>query len=322
MEIPILLQQANNNDMDTTFFETKYQPRSWVIQKIESTIEKLLHDLAKGNHHPLVIESVSNTNNSRRKETHTRYDSQTQTIRRTNEPAVKQLHFPSTKNTRSFVVIIRLLEICHNLLVQNITATKRDIYYKDIQLFGSQSTVDITASAKGLIAGPLKILQKDGTVLDCLPLNYQGVLIPTLELIDNILSSIILSLFISYLLILNKNEIQLEPRAEFATFQYILSSHRLDELPPCIMITGKGYPDVATRHLVKLLADQKISNTSQSSTNTQNEFPILGLFDNDPYGVEIFFVYKFGSTSMSFDNENLATPNLRWLGLHCSDRRR
>ncbi|CAG8496195.1 9790_t:CDS:10 [Ambispora leptoticha] len=269
--------------MDTTFFETKYQPRSWIIQKIESTIEKLLCDLAKGNHHPLIIESVSNTNNSRRKETYTRYDSQTQTIRRTNEPAVKQLHFPSAKNPRSFAVIIRLLEICHNLLIQNITATKRDIYYKDVQLFGSQSTVDITASAKGLIAGPLKILQKD---------EHQA----------------------EFTLVIEKE----------ATFQYILSSHRLDELPPCIIITGKGYPDVATRHLVKLLADQRMSNTSlsHSSINTRNEFPILGLFDNDPYGVEIFSVYKFGSTSMSFDNENLATPNLRWLGLHYSDCRR
>ncbi|CAJ0634044.1 16077_t:CDS:2 [Entrophospora sp. SA101] len=27
-------------------------------------------------------------------------------------------------------------------------------------------------------------------------------------------------------------------------------------------------------------------------------------------------------TSLSFDNENLAAPNLRWIGLHCNDRAR
>ncbi|KAG9306979.1 hypothetical protein G9A89_000893 [Geosiphon pyriformis] len=125
---------------------------------------------------------------------YTRYDSQTGTLRRNHLVASKHLNFLSSKNPHSFAVIIRLLEIIHELLVQNTTATKRDIYYKDVQLFGTQHTVDIgidelaclfqvpryclnvTASAKGLVAGELKIIQKDGTILDCSPINYQAMI--------------------------------------------------------------------------------------------------------------------------------------------------
>jgi meiotic recombination protein SPO11 len=48
-------------------------------------------------------------------------------------------------------------------------------------------------------------------------------------------------------------------------------SHRCVPRFPCIVITGKGQPDVATRlFLKKLKAELKI--------------PILGLFDSDPWG--------------------------------------
>src|SRR6185312_783490 len=71
-----------------------------------------------------------------------RYDDQSRTLKRTNTSTVKRLRFPSLKNPKSFAVFVRILEICHELLIQNITATKRDIYYKDVQLFVNQNTVD------------------------------------------------------------------------------------------------------------------------------------------------------------------------------------
>jgi DNA topoisomerase VI subunit A len=42
--------------------------------------------------------------------------------------------------------MIRILDICHELLTQNITATKRDIYYKDVKLFSNPQTVDMVRS--------------------------------------------------------------------------------------------------------------------------------------------------------------------------------
>jgi DNA topoisomerase VI subunit A len=42
--------------------------------------------------------------------------------------------------------MIRILDICHELLIQNVTATKRDIYYKDVKLFGNSQIVDLVRS--------------------------------------------------------------------------------------------------------------------------------------------------------------------------------
>ena len=70
---------------------------------------------------------------------------------------------------------------------------------------------------------------------------------------------------------------------------------------------GKGYPDCATRYLLKMISLQDLN------------LPIYALMDNDPYGVDILSVYKFGSRSMAFDADNLAVPRIQWLGLRCVD---
>ncbi|CAG8795495.1 46225_t:CDS:10, partial [Gigaspora margarita] len=119
-----------------------------------------------------------------------KYDVQSGTLRRKSNN-FKDVSF--LKNPRGFAIIIRILDICHELLIQDVTATKRDIYYKDVRLFGNQHTVDaaidelaclfrvpraclnVTASAKGLVAGALKIIQKDKTILDCQSINNQDL---------------------------------------------------------------------------------------------------------------------------------------------------
>jgi DNA topoisomerase VI subunit A len=50
----------------------------------------------------------------------------------------------------------------------------------------------------------------------------------------------------------------------------------------CCFLQGKGFPDVATRLLVRLL--WKFLGV-----------PVLVLVDADPHGVEIMCVYRFGS---------------------------
>ena len=71
-----------------------------------------------------------------------------------------------------------------------------------------------------------------------------------------------------------------------------------------IFITGKGMPDIATRQLVSLLS---------------NSLPVLVLTDCDPYGLEIFFTYKFGSLASTWSQEPLAAPFSLWLGVHPTD---
>lgn len=75
---------------------------------------------------------------------------------------------------------------------------------------------------------------------------------------------------------------------------------------PCVIITAKGQPDVATRlFLSKLKRDLRI--------------PVLALVDADPYGLKIISVYMQGSKNMAFDSANLTTPDIKWLGVRPSD---
>ncbi|KAL0087128.1 Spo11/DNA topoisomerase VI subunit A [Phycomyces blakesleeanus] len=44
--------------------------------------------------------------------------------------------------------------------------------------------------------------------------------------------------------------------------------------------------------------------------------------DNDPHGLEIYSVYRWGSLSQAFDTANLAVPEIHLIGLNCRDRQR
>ncbi|KAL8711446.1 MAG: hypothetical protein Q9220_004104 [cf. Caloplaca sp. 1 TL-2023] len=81
-------------------------------------------------------------------------------------------------------VVLRVLELIHEALVNNMVISKRNIYYQDVSLFKSQKVVDryvdilsytfgipraslnvvsSTATAKGLVAGSFKIIYHDSS---------------------------------------------------------------------------------------------------------------------------------------------------------------
>ena len=70
---------------------------------------------------------------------------------------------------------------------------------------------------------------------------------------------------------------------------------------PCIIVTGMGQPDYATRWFLSKLS---------AHTNAK----IVGLFDWNPCGFLIFRTYRIGSSEMGCDNANLVA-NVKWLGL-------
>jgi meiotic recombination protein SPO11 len=74
----------------------------------------------------------------------------------------------------------------------------------------------------------------------------------------------------------------------------------------CIIVTAKGQPDVGTRLFLRRL-------------KRELHLPILGLVDSDPYGLKILSVYMSGSKGMSYDSANLATPDIKWLGIRPTD---
>ncbi|XP_013373762.1 PREDICTED: meiotic recombination protein SPO11 isoform X5 [Chinchilla lanigera] len=219
----------------------------------------------------------------------------------------RKIRSDSPKSVQKFALILKILSMIYKLVQSNTYATKRDIYYTDSQLFGNQTIVDniiddiscmlkvprrslhILSTSKGLIAGNLRYVEEDGTRVSC-TCGASAVAVPSnIEGIRNA----------KFLLIVEKD----------ATFQRLLDDNFCNQMSPCIMVTGKGVPDLNTRLLVKKLWDLF-------------HIPVFTLVDADPYGIEIMCIYKYGSMSMSFEAHNLTVPAIRWLGLLPSDIKR
>nr|QNM38104.1 SPO11 [Carassius auratus red var.] len=168
-------------------------------------------------------------------------------------------------------------------------ATKRDIYYNDPQLFGSQTTLDsilddiscmlkaprrslhVCATSKGFISGDLCYLEDDGTKVDC---SSSSTAVPVSSNVNGIRNIVSAAKFI---LIVEKD----------ATFQRLLDDAFCTRLSPCIIITGKGVPDVNSRLMI-----------------------------------EIMCIYKYGSRSLASEAHSLTVPSVLWLGLLPSDIQR
>ncbi|XP_034027498.1 meiotic recombination protein SPO11-like isoform X1 [Thalassophryne amazonica] len=207
-----------------------------------------------------------------------------------------------------FAQILKILSVIYKLVQSNSYATKRDIYYNNTQLYGSQKIVDsivddiscmlkvprrslhVLATSKGLISGDLSYMEEDGTRVDCQSSCTAIAVSSNIGGIKNVASSA------KFVLIVEKD----------ATFQRLLDEDFCSKLSPCIIITGKGVPDVNSRLMVRKLWDTL-------------RIPIFAMVDADPHGIEIMCIYKYGSVAMSFEAHSLTVPSIMWLGLLPSD---
>ncbi|KAK6539001.1 hypothetical protein TWF694_010549 [Orbilia ellipsospora] len=113
--------------------------------------------------------------------------------------------YPGTchRDIFKFGAFMRILELITEAIKSDKIYTKRDIYYKDVALFKTQQTVNnlvddiaaalgvprralhITAAAKGLVCGDMKIFKTDGSIINC-NIVGEGVLIPTSSDIEKV----------------------------------------------------------------------------------------------------------------------------------------
>ncbi|KAF6763217.1 Spo11/DNA topoisomerase VI subunit A [Ephemerocybe angulata] len=217
-------------------------------------------------------------------------------------------------SARPLAQLFNVLNISHEALVTGVPTTKRDVYYKDVSLFKSQGTVDrlvddlaatwelkrsdlnIRAASKGLVCGAgLSIELFTGETLT--GKDTDGINIPVGEDIE----SFGIDEEVNWILVVEKE-------AVFQTLCRLGVADHPSMPGRGIIITGKGYPDVATRHLVKSLADA-----------LPKRIPIAALVDCDPYGLDILSVYRYGSVSMQHENDTLAARRIKWLGLRTSE---
>ncbi|KAF8499812.1 Spo11/DNA topoisomerase VI subunit A [Russula emetica] len=214
-----------------------------------------------------------------------------------------------------FAQFFRVADLAHEAILDDLPTTKRDLFYKDVPLFKKQSVVDkliddlaatidtrrahlnIRASPKGLICGAgLSIHTISGNVIHIM--ESEGTLIPVAEDI----SSLHIPKNVKWVLIIEKE-------AVFQTLrQLCFIQHPYWRLGAGIMITGKGYPDLATRQLVRMLSDELPATV-----------PVVALVDGDAHGLDIVSVYKFGSVALHHEADKLAAPRVGCIGIWASE---
>ncbi|KAK4849828.1 hypothetical protein QYF36_001238 [Acer negundo] len=204
-------------------------------------------------------------------------------------------------------VLLRVLLIVQQLLQENKHGSKRDIFYMHPSVFSEQSVVDraindicilmqcsrhnlnVVSVGKGLVMGWLRF-QEAERKFDCINSPNTAHTIPVLvEEVKDIVS------VARYILLVEKESV----------FQR-LANDQFCTRNRCIVITGRGYPDIPTRRFLRLLIETLC-------------LPTYCLVDCDPYGFDILSTYRFGSMQMAYDAKFLRVPEICWLGAFPSD---
>nr|XP_051698274.1 meiotic recombination protein SPO11 isoform X6 [Oryctolagus cuniculus] len=203
-----------------------------VLAAIESVVEDVVRSLARREAPALALHDRASWQNVRFAES--------AGLQMAPHCTTRKVRSDSQRSAHKFALILKILSMIYKLVQSNTYATKRDIYYMDSQLFGSQTVVDsiiddiscmlkvprrslhISSTSKGLIAGNLSYVEEDGTRVSCtcgatvvaVPSNIQGI--------RNLITDA------KFLLIVEKD----------ATFQRLLDDNFCSRMSPCIMVTS------------------------------------------------------------------------------------
>ncbi|MFX0026102.1 MAG: hypothetical protein ACFE8M_06780 [Candidatus Hermodarchaeota archaeon] len=220
---------------------------------------------------------------------------------------IMEKQFHSLTSVADITRLMRVLEVVTELLNEDLHATKREVFYTDVNLFSEQKNSDksiedvstmlytsrnsthIVAAPRGSCVGRLRI--RDRT--DIIDLEAQGsggwTISPFLDQIEIIESDA------EFILVIEKNAAMMR-----------LAEDRFWRKYPCILLTAQGVGNVATRMFLKRL-------------NKELNLPTFTLVDSDPYGHYIHSVYLRGSKRLSYESPFLATPNIKLLGVLTRD---
>ncbi len=216
--------------------------------------------------------------------------------------------FHNTGTVAAFAQTLLVLSVIQEAAEREKHLTKREIYYQDPELFKKEQKVSdsiiedlavtigvtrpnlrVVAAAKGTCVGDLTI-SEGGDTFNCSKLGRGGWSIS--PFIDEVK---IKDCDADYVLVVEKDAAMIRLIEE--------DYHKKNR---CLLITGKGQPDIATRRLIRLL-------------NKDQGLPVYILTDSDSYGMQICSSYKRGSIALSFESPYLAVPDAKLLGLLPTD---
>jgi DNA topoisomerase VI subunit A len=201
----------------------------------------------------------------------------------------------------------RVMEIVYELLKNNLHATKREVYYSDVNLFRDQKysdkiiedtaamlkttrdSIHVVASARGSAMGRV-IVRDGGDLIDLTKMGTGGwAITPFLDQVEIVESDA------EYIIMSEKDAAVMR-----------LAEAKYWNREPCIVLTGKGSGDIATRAFLRMLVKEL-------------EIPAFALVDSDPYGHYIYSVFLRGSKRLSYESPFIATPELKLLGVLSRD---
>jgi meiotic recombination protein SPO11 len=293
-----------------------------VIQRIESVMESLIMCLDR-KEQPILRGYV---NPEPHDDAHD-FDTTNHGAKSNGDPKFYR-NFCNIAQSRSVTSICLVISFIHQLLLSNRTTTTREVFYVFVTHFRNQRECDgvildvakvlgVSRRSLGLFASP------KGWFCGCVEITRRGTLPSGKEVSSTIDGTAIFS--IQGLPITKEwterdengctdDGVEIKVYSKSAKVILViekegvynrLSEERIFDRYPCILVTGKGNPDLATRALV-------------STLHRELRLPVAGICDCNPFGISVLALYHCAGDRMGVDGRRRYTVPIRWLGLRPS----
>lgn len=269
-----------------------------LVQVIDSIARQIYRDIEQGKNPSFEVPTRAASNII--------YDEKKDVIYMGKNQSTRSFHNSGT--VAAFAQTLMVLSIIEEAAERAKHLTKREIYYQDPELFKKDQKISdsiiedlavtlgvtrpclrVVAAAKGTCIGDLT-LQEGSDTFNCNQLGRGGWSIsPFIDEVE------IKDCGAEYVLVVEKDAAMIR-----------LIEEDFHKKNSCLLITGKGQPDIATRRLIRRL-------------NKELNLPVYILTDSDSYGMQICSSYKRGSIALSFESPYLAVPDAKLLGLLPTD---
>src|SRR5437764_6227297 len=218
---------------------------------------------------------------------------------------------------KKFMQTVLVADALTELQRANLTTSLREIYYRskhtiknshentvdtqdesdpiiedlEVTLEALREELHVRAENAGSVVGPL-VLVDDGDQVNCARLGKGGYSVPSIVEPEYLQ---IRRCTADFVLLVEKG-----------TQWNRLSEDKFWRRYNCVLLTGNGQPPRGVRRLARRLHEEK-------------RLPVYVLVDNDPWGYYIYSVIKQGSINLAFENQRMAIPKAKFIGLSSWD---
>lgn len=227
------LKEDQVNSKENSIYSLKPLGKDSVLHAIEELVRNFLEDLSNERLPKFVFNKRGSNDNIR-------YTKE-RGLEMVDQMCSHEISLGNEKSLRKYAAIMNCLSVCYSLLQSGKHATKRDIYYSNVNFFQNQHTVDeaisdiscmlgvprnclnVLSSSKGFIGGDLSFKDEEGNTINCAV--NEGVQVPShIDVLHQFQSKA------KYILVVEKE----------AIYQRLMEAKISEKLGPCILTTGRN----------------------------------------------------------------------------------